>query len=95
MAKIEAIVFPLNLGTATELTVGTLGFDMNAKVCVINYTLANSELIYPTLENPTPARPNIMHKGAYTLSPEEFETWGNDNQYIVELIANKLGITLK
>ena len=94
MAKIKAIVFPLNLGTATELTVGTPGFDMNAKVCVINYTLADSELVYPTQEYPTPPRPNIMYRGSYTLTPEEFSAWGNDNQYIIELIANKLSITL-
>lgn len=39
MAKIQPVVFPLNEGTATELTVLVLNFPTDATTCTTYYEL--------------------------------------------------------
>lgn len=91
MAKIEPITFPGTIGTATDLNVFTLGFNMDAKKCMINYDLSDGPAI---LTEPGQLKPNSFYKGQYLLTEAEYNAWGADNNYIVQLIADKLGVTL-
>jgi hypothetical protein len=81
MAKIQPIVFPLNAGTATEMSVLILNFDTSATTCTTYYELKTEE-------------GTVLSNGNYTLTEEEFAGWGTDNSYIAECVANAIGVTI-
>ena len=81
MAKIQPIVFPLNAGTATEMTVLILGFQTDATTCNTYYELKTDEGA-------------VLTNGNYTLTEEEFAAWGTDNEWVAECVAKALGVTI-
>lgn len=81
MAKIQPIKFPLNAGTATELTVLILNFQTDATTCTTYYELKSEEGA-------------VLSNGNYTLTEEEFAAWGLDNEYVAECVANAIGVTI-
>ena len=81
MAKIQPIVFPLNAGTATEMTVLILNFQTDATTCTTYYELKTDEGA-------------VLSNGNYTLTEEEFAAWGFDNEYVAECVANAIGVTI-
>jgi len=81
MAKIQPIVFPLNAGTATEMSVLILNFETNAINCTTYYELKTDE-------------GKVLSNGNYTLTEEEFAGWGFDNEYVAECVANAIGVTI-
>ena len=81
MAKIQPIVFPLNAGTATELTVLILNFETTATTCTTYYELKSDEGA-------------VLTNGNYTLTEQEFAAWGTDNEYVAECVANAIGVTI-
>ena len=81
MAKIQPIVFPLNAGTATEMSVLILNFETSATTCGTYYELKTDE-------------GTVLSNGNYTLTEEEFAGWGTDNSYIAECVANAIGVTI-
>ena len=81
MAKIQPIVFPLNQGTATEMTVLILGFTTDATTCTTYYELKTDE-------------GTVLTNGNYTLTEEEFAAWGTDNEWVAECVANAIGVTI-
>ena len=81
MAKIQPIVFPLNQGTATELTVLILGFQTDATTCTTYYELKSEE-------------GTVLTNGNYTLTEEEFAAWGEDNTWVEQCVANAIGVTI-
>lgn len=81
MAKIQPITFPLNQGTATEISVLILNFETNATTCATYYELKSEE-------------GNMLSNGNYTLTEEEFSQWGEDNSYVEQCVANSIGITI-
>jgi hypothetical protein len=86
MAKIQPVIFPLNAGTATEMTVLILNFETSATTCTTYYELkseATEELAAKVLSN-----------GNYTLTEQEFAAWGFDNEYVAECVANAIGVTI-
>ena len=81
MAKIQPIVFPLNQGTATEMSVLILNFETSATTCITYYELKTEE-------------GKVLSNGNYTLTEEEFSAWGNDNTWVEQCVANAIGITI-
>jgi hypothetical protein len=81
MAKIQPITFPLNAGTATEMSVLILNFETNAINCTTYYELKTEE-------------GKVLSNGNYTLTEEEFAAWGTDNEYVAECVAKAIGVTI-
>lgn len=86
MAKIQPIVFPLNAGTATEMTVLILNFETSATTCTTYYELKSEA----TEEVPA----KVLSNGNYTLTEEEFAEWSNDNTWVEQCVANAIGVTI-
>ena len=81
MAKIQPIVFPLNAGTATQMTVLILNFETNAVTCTTYYELKTDE-------------GTVLTNGNYTLTEQEFAAWGLDNAWVTECVASAIGVTI-
>ena len=81
MAKIQPIVFPLNAGTATEMSVLILNFETSATTCTTYYELKTDEGA-------------VLTNGNYTLTEEEFAAWGTDNEWVAECVANAIGVVI-
>jgi hypothetical protein len=79
--KIQPIIFPLNQGTATQMTVLVLNFDTTATTCTTYWQLLTEE------------RQQLI-QGNYTLTEEQFEQWGTDNSVVNEYVANAIGVTI-
>lgn len=80
MVNIQPVVFPI-VGTATKLAVTILGFPTNATNCGTYYALL------------TDANVKII-EGNYQLTETEFAAWGVDNNYIDDIVANFLNVTI-
>jgi hypothetical protein len=92
MAKIQPITFPLNAGTATEMSVLILNFPTDAATCTTYYEL-KSEATEATETTPgIPAK--VLSNGNYTLTTEEFAAWGEDNTWVEQCVANAIGVVI-
>jgi hypothetical protein len=81
MAKIQPIKFPLNAGTATQMTVLILNFETTATTCTTYYELKTDEGA-------------VLSNGNYTLTEEEFAAWGEDNTWVEQCVANAIGVVI-
>jgi len=81
MAKIQPIVFPLNQGTATEMSVLILNFETSATTCTTYYELKTDE-------------GTVLSNGNYTLTEDEFAAWGEDNTWVENCVAKDKNITI-
>jgi hypothetical protein len=81
MAKIQPVIFPLNAGTATEMSVLILNFQSDASTCTTYYELKTDE-------------GTVLTNGNYTLTEDEFATWGLDNSWVAQCTANAIGVTI-
>jgi hypothetical protein len=81
MAKIQPITFPLNAGTATEMSVLILNFETSATTCTTYYELKTEE-------------GTVLSNGNYTLTEEEFAEWGTDNTWVETCVANAIGVVI-
>lgn len=80
MAQIQPLSFPI-VGDATTMNIVVLNFTTDATTCTTYFELLTAEGKQCT-------------NGNYTLTEEEFAGWGEDNAYIDDLIAGKLGVTI-
>lgn len=80
MAKIQPVVFPI-IGTATDLEVRVLPFNMEDLTATFYYIVTTEEGRKCT-------------EGNLTMDEDEFAGWGADNMYVLEWAATKLGLTL-
>ena len=78
---IEPVVFPLNQGTATRMTVLVLNFPTDATTCTTYWQLLTEEGVQ-------------LSQGNYTLTEEQFLTWGTDNSVVNEYVAEAIGVTI-
>ena len=78
---IEPIVYPLNEGTATRLSVLVLNFETTAVTCTTYYQLLTED-------------GKQLSQGNYTLTEEQFLTWGTDNSVVNEYVAEAIGVTI-
>ena len=81
MAKIQPVIFPLNTGTATEMTVLILQHTTDATTCGTYYELKTDE-------------GKVLQKDNYYLTESEFAAWGKDNEYVAECVASAIGVTI-
>ena len=81
MAKIQPITFPLNVGTATEMSVLVLNFPTDAETCTTYYELKTEE-------------GTVLSNGNYTLTPEQFLLWGEDNTWVEQCVADAIGVVI-
>jgi hypothetical protein len=86
MAKIQPVIFPLNAGTATEMTVLILNFETSATTCTTYYELKS--------EATDEVAAKVLSNGNYTLTEQEFAAWGTDNSYVAECVAKAIGVTI-
>ena len=77
---IEPVVYPLNEGTATRMTVLVLNFSTEATTCTTYWQLLTEE-------------GKQLSQGNYTLTEEQFATWGTDNNVVNEYVADAIGVT--
>jgi hypothetical protein len=78
---IEPIVYPLNAGTATQMSVLILNFTTEATTCTTYWQLLSEDGLQ-------------LSQGNYTLTEEEFAAWGQDNNYVNQVVAAAIGVTL-
>ena len=78
---IEPVVYPLNEGTATRMTVLVLGFPTNALTATTYFELLTDE-------------GKCLKADNYTLTPEQFAAWGLDNNVVNEYVAEAIGVTI-
>jgi hypothetical protein len=78
---IQPIVYPLNEGTATRLSVLVLNFETTATTCTTYWQLLTEEGVQ-------------LSQGNYTLTEEQFQTWGTDNSVVNEYVAEAIGVTI-
>jgi hypothetical protein len=86
MAKIQPVIFPLNEGTATEMSVLILNFETSATTCTTYYELKSEA----TEEVPS----KVLSGGNYTLTEDEFAAWGTDNSWVETCVANAIGVVI-
>jgi hypothetical protein len=78
---IEPIFYPLNAGTATQLSVLVLNFTTEATICTTYWQLLTED-------------GKVVADDNYTLTPEQFAAWGTDNNVVNEYVAAAIGVTL-
>jgi hypothetical protein len=78
---IEPIVYPLNEGTATRLTVLVLNFETTATTCTTYWQLLTED-------------GKVLADDNYTLTEEQFLTWGTDNNVVNEYVADSIGVVI-
>jgi hypothetical protein len=78
---IEPVVYPLNEGTATRMTVLVLNFETTATTCTTYWQLLTEDGKKLADDN-------------YTLTDEQFAAWGQDNNVVNEYVAAAIGVTL-
>jgi hypothetical protein len=78
---IQPIVYPLNEGTATRLSVLVLNFETIATTCTTYWQLLTEE-------------GKQLAQGNYTLTEEQFATWGTDNSVVNEYVAEAIGVVI-
>ena len=88
MAKVQPVDVAL-LGTINTLTVKSLPFDAEDTTAGLYYEL--SEVTENEDNNITTKTISV---GNYYMTEAEFAAWGQDNSYILTLVATHLGLTL-
>ena len=78
---IEPIVYPLNAGTATQMSVLVLNFTTEATTCTTYWQLLTED-------------GKVVADDNYDLTPEQFAAWGTDNNYVNECVAQAIGVTI-
>lgn len=78
---IEPIVFPLNQGTATRMTVLVFQFTTTATTTGTYWELITEE-------------GKALQSGNYYLTEEQFASWGKDNTIVDDYVAEAIGVTI-
>jgi len=82
MAIIKPAIFPGNMGTANEIKIRTM-FDLESPIARITYQLMDS------------IEKKSIHAGTLLLPVELYNSWGIDNQPIIEWAITTLGLELE
>ena len=78
---IVPVVYPLNEGTATFMSVLVLNFPTDALTATTYWQLLTDE-------------GKQLSQGNYTLTEEQFATWGTDNNVVNEYVATAIGVVI-
>lgn len=80
MTQITPVNFPY-FGTATQLSVRINAFQTDAVTCSITGTLLTDAGM-------------AAYTQEYNLTPAEFSAWGEDNFYLVQIMARELNVSI-
>ena len=94
MAKIQPVVFPFNLGTANELIIRTLPFTMDDETISLIYELRDTTIQSHSPQSSSQLPFTILNSGRLIMDKETYSNWGVDNIYVVNWVAEKLGVIL-
>jgi predicted secreted protein len=78
---IKPIPYPLNEGTATRLSVLVLNFPTDATTCTTYWQLLTED-------------GKVLAQDNYTLTEEQFKTWGTDNSVVNQYVAEAIGVVI-
>lgn len=78
---IEPVAYPLNEGTATRLAIDIQQHSAQATTCQTYWQLLTED-------------GKQLAQGNYTLTPEQFASWGTDNSVVNEYVADAIGVTI-
>ena len=78
---IEPVVYPLNEGTATRMSIDIQQHSTQATTCQTYWQLLTED-------------GKQLTQGNYTLTPEQFASWGADNSVVNEYVAEAIGVTI-
>jgi hypothetical protein len=78
---IEPIVYPLNAGTATQMSVLVLNFTTEATTCTTYWQLLTED-------------GKVVADDNYDLTAEQFAAWGTDNNVVNEYVAQAIGVVI-
>jgi hypothetical protein len=78
---IEPVVYPLNEGTATLLSIDIQQHSTQAITCQTYWQLLTEEGV-------------VLKVGNYTLTEEQFASWGADNSVVNQYVAEAIGVTI-
>jgi hypothetical protein len=81
MIQIEPITYPLNQGTATQMSILILQHTTDAVTCTTYYELLTEDSA-------------TLSKGNYDLTEEQFAAWGKDNTWVNQCVAEAIGVTI-
>lgn len=84
MAKIKDVLFPLDLGVANDLQI-RVSFDLEDNKATAMYFFKNKtegEL------------PKNLSNGRVLIPTVVYEAWADDNQLIIDYVANELKVEL-
>jgi len=81
MANIKPITFPGNIGIANEIKIRVI-FDIEDITAKITYQLLES------------STKKIVSHNSLTMPEDIFAQWGADNQYVINWLAQQLGLEL-
>jgi hypothetical protein len=80
MAQIEPVVFPIK-GEAVRLDVTIGAFKTDASMATTYYALKKED-------------GTSCIEGNYDLTPEQYDSWGEDNSVVEQYVADYLGVTI-
>lgn len=80
MVQIEPINFPIK-GMATQMNVLVLNFATNATTATTYWQLFTED------------NTQVLD-GNYTMTEDEFNSWGLDNNVVNKYVANAIGVTI-
>lgn len=78
---IQPVPFPLNEGTATRLAVLVLNFATDATTATTYWQLLTEE-------------GKQLRDDNYTMTEEQFLTWGVDNSVVDDYVAEAIGVVI-
>lgn len=83
MAEIQPVVYPLNIGVANQLTIN------------INYSSeTDGARIFYQLSDSNQSSNSRLSSSMILMNQEDFVNHGNDKQWVLNYVANQLGVTL-
>jgi hypothetical protein len=83
MTQIQPVVFPLNLGTATALSVSISA----------NVEMTGAKILCDLFDTTVSPSKRIVHE-LFEITEEQFAVQGNDKEWIKTFAAQQLGVTL-
>lgn len=90
MILINEIVFPGKIGKANELSIQISNLNMEDNSTWVNYRLRDID----TKEEPPLPLFKVLNSGRLFMDEETYNKWGTDDAYIINWVAEQLGVVI-
>jgi hypothetical protein len=81
MVQIQPVIFPLNLGSANHLETGIISNDSDVRI------------VYQLFDTSTVVLKKL-NSGYFSITQQEFINHGSDENWVLNYVIDKLGVTL-